>query len=108
MDVRPTLQKGADDFGVQLEVLADESEGPLEYRVYVAGQQPTEGWKAAEAGPGGSRVVLDSPRMPLGPLDTRYGLIVEARSAADQSVQTYPLTFRLTLGGIETFPSDSP
>ena len=96
-EVKTTLNAGADDFDVLIEVLAAEAEGPLEYRVYRAGQTAAETWVAAQEAPFGQgrQVTLRSPRMRQGPSSTVYHLMVEARDPSGGSVQQYPLTFRL-------------
>ncbi|HIQ22245.1 MAG TPA: hypothetical protein EYH34_13555 [Planctomycetes bacterium] len=95
VEVRPTLIKGATDFAVSLEVRAAGSEGPLEYRVYPAGQTPPEAWVDAVSEEAGQRAVLQSPRLPYGPPTATYSLVLEARSKTNGTVQTYPFTFRL-------------
>ena len=95
VDVETTLNEGEQDFQVTIEVLAAKSEGPLEYRAYVAGQAPAEAWQAAEESGEHRRVVLQSPPMPYGPRSARYGVMIEARSPGDGTVERYPLTFRL-------------
>lgn len=95
IDVRTTLNEGDEDFYVTVRVLAAASEGPLEYRAYAAGQTPPEAWVPADEAADGSRVVLQSPRMVKGPWNQRYGLVLEARSRQDGTVERYPLTFRL-------------
>ena len=82
-------------FDIGLEVLAATSEGPLEYRVYAKGQTPEENWVAAGAEGEQLRAVLRSPKIGYGPPGSVYHLIVEARRAADGSVQKYPFSFRL-------------
>ncbi len=102
LEVIETLNGGTTDFDVTLEVLAAESEGPLEYRVYEAGQTPDENWIAAEldrAELDGQfrRVVLRSPRMAYGSPDSFYYLIIEARDPAAEAVQQYPFSFRIRI-----------
>ncbi len=94
-EVRETLNDRTTDFDVTLEVLAAEAEGPLEYRVYVAGQTPDEKWIAAELDGSVRRVVLRSPRIDYGPRNSFYHLIIEARDPAAEAVQQYPFSFRL-------------
>jgi hypothetical protein len=95
IDVDTSLVEGQEDFSVTAEVLAAKSEGPLEYRAYVAGQSPPETWVPAQEAGDYQRVVLQSPRIPYGSRSARYSLILEARSMTDGSVQQYPFTFRL-------------
>jgi hypothetical protein len=83
-------------FEVGVKVLAAGSEGPLEYRVYVAGQPPAEKWTPAETAGGALQVELRSPRMAYGAHGDRYELILEARSPKGGSIQRYPLTFQLS------------
>ncbi len=83
------------DFDVVLDVLADESEGQLEYRVYAAGETPTETWQPAELKAGNLQVGLRSGRIPRGPRGQQYHLTVEARNPADNSVQQYQYKFQL-------------
>ena len=99
LDVKTSDPVGADtQFDITIEVLAAESEGPLEYRVYGAGQQPAETWVPAQA-QGDTRVVtLRSPRMNYGPRGSLYQLVIEARSPGGGAPQQYPLTFRLKEG----------
>ena len=93
--VAPTLNEGDQDFDVSVKVVAAESEGELEYRVYAAGQPPAENWVPIQQAGQLRQVELRSPRMPYGPRGTRYQLIIEARSPAGGSVQQYPLSFQL-------------
>jgi hypothetical protein len=95
LDVNTTLNEGAQDFSVGIVVLAAASEGPLEYRTYVAGPAPPDGWQPAEEAGQFRRVTLQSPRIPYGPRSARYGLVIEARSTVSGDVQHYPFTFRL-------------
>ncbi len=95
LDVNTTLNEGAQDFSVGIEVLAAASEGPLEYRTYVAGQAPPDGWQPAEEAGAYRRATLQSPQIPYGPRSARYSLIIEARSTVSGAVQEYPFTFRL-------------
>jgi hypothetical protein len=76
-------------------VLAAKSEGPLEYRAYLPGQAPADGWQPAEEAGKCRRVVLRSPPIPYGPRSARYSLTIEARSPGSGTVQSYPFTFRL-------------
>ncbi len=96
MQVNETLERGQNDFAVSLEVLAAESEGPLEYRVYVAGQPTDEGWIPADMQGGFPRVELRSPQMPYGPQGSVHHLVIEARDPVGGTIQQYPFTFRLT------------
>ncbi|MDY0168223.1 MAG: hypothetical protein RBS80_16865 [Thermoguttaceae bacterium] len=83
------------DFDVSIEVLAAESEGPLEYRVYPAGQPAAETWVPSQADSAGHRTSLRGPRMAYGERDAMYHLILEARNPRDGSTERYPLTFRI-------------
>jgi len=95
MKVNARLNEGTENFDVSLEVLAAKSEGPLEYRVYVAGQSPAEAWVPAEVQGEFRRVSLRGPAMPYGPRGALYHLMIEARDAGGGAIQQYPLTFRL-------------
>jgi hypothetical protein len=95
LEVNTTLNEGAEDFSVNIEVLAAASEGPLEYRAYVAGQTPADVWQPAEEAGQFRRVALQSPQIPYGPRSARYSLVIEARSTESGTVQRYPFTFRL-------------
>ena len=95
VSVTPTLNEGDQDFNVSVKVVAAESEGELEYRVYAAGQPPAESWVPAQQAGESRQVELRSPRMAYGPRGTRYQLMIEARSPSGGSVQQYPLTFQL-------------
>ena len=97
VDVKATPNAGEKDFNVSIEVLAAESEGPLEYRVYTTGETPPETWTPNEPQGGSRRVVLRSPKLALGPPGTIYHLMIEARDTKTQTVQQYPLTFRSTV-----------
>jgi len=95
-DVQTSLNEGDGGFSVTIEVLAAESAGSLEYRVYPAGQQPAENWVPSQpSATGGRRAVLRSPTLPYGERGKLYHLTLEAKNPADGSVQQYPLTFRL-------------
>jgi len=93
--VNAFLQAGAQDFRVKLDVTAAASEGPLEYRVYRAGQTPPAAWQAAELAGDFRRATLFSPPIPYGTPADQYRLIIEARDR-DGRVQQCPFTFRLT------------
>jgi hypothetical protein len=95
VDVQTTLNEGPDDFGVTIEVLAAKSEGALEYRVYVAGQEPQGSWVAAQDQGEYQRAVLQTPRIRYGPRSAQYHLVIQSRDQATGSVQRYPFTFRL-------------
>ncbi len=96
VDFNTALSEGQQDFGVEIEVLAAASEGPLEYRVYEAGKTPPETWTPnQEHGDEFRRVQLQSPRLKYQPRSARYKLTIEARSLNDKSVQKFPFTFRL-------------
>jgi len=94
--VLDTFNPGQDDFDITLEVLAAASEGPLQYRVYEAGQAPAETWVPAQAEGELQRVTLRSPRLPYREQGALYNLVIEARDAAGGAAQQYPVTFRLT------------
>lgn len=89
------LNSGNTDFAVAIKVTAAESEGPLEYRVYAAGESPAGKWIPAQKANGSLQVDLHSPRMAYRSHDSQYQLIVEARNRGDNSIQTYPLNFQL-------------
>jgi len=95
VDVKTTLNEGQEDFSVSIEVLAADSEGPLEYRTYVAGGTPPDVWVAAQKHGEHRRAVLESPRIQYGPRSARYSLMLEARSLQSGTIQQYPFTFRL-------------
>ncbi len=96
VDFNTTLSEGQQDFTVEIEVLAAASEGPLEYRVYAAGQTPPASWTPNEVSSDTLRAVrLPSPRLEYLPRSARYQVIIEARSLTDNSVQKFPYTFRL-------------
>lgn len=82
------------DFRVRAEITAAGTEGKLEYRVFRAGDEAGP-WVAAQVDGGRRRVVLESPRIPIGPPSAVYRLTFEARDPATGSVQQYPFTFRL-------------
>jgi hypothetical protein len=95
-NVDTTLNDRADDFDMSIRVLAAKSEGALEYRVYAKGQPPDDrAWVRAQPQADGSRVELVGPRMPYGPADAVYQLIIECRDGAGGPVQQYPLSFQL-------------
>ncbi len=102
-EIKDSLTGDAQLFEIALEVLAATPEGPLEYRVYVAGQARAGDWVAARAEDGQLRTVLRSPRIPYGPPGSVYRLIIEVRGtggdsvppAAEDAVQQYPFSFRL-------------
>ena len=96
LSVEESYNGGPDDFDITLEVLAAPTEGSLEYRVYRAGDPPADNWVAADIEGEFRKATLRSPRMPYGPRGTLYNLVIEARDTQQQSIQRYPLTFRLT------------
>ncbi len=104
LHVATSLDSGTTDFSVTMEVLAADSEGPLEYRVYPRGSSPPRAWTASEEAGDQQRVELRSPRIPYGDRTARYNLILEARSRTDGSVQKYPFTFRLESKIVEETP----
>jgi hypothetical protein len=85
----------AQDFDVTVTVLADESEGPLEYRVYAAGETPAENWTRAESAGGTLQATLRSGRIRRGLHGQQYHLILEARNPGEDSVQQYQYKFQL-------------
>ena len=96
VDTKPETA-GTDSFTVDITVLAAKSEGPLEYRVYGAGQPPQEAWTPARMQEDGEHqeVQLRSPQMKEGPRSTVYQLIIESRDRAGGTVQQFPYTFQL-------------
>ncbi|MBN2477029.1 MAG: hypothetical protein JXB62_20650 [Pirellulales bacterium] len=96
LNVIPTkVDEAAADFGVILRVLAAESEGPLQYRVYAPGETPAENWTDAELRDGHLEASLQSPRISRGPYGMQYHLVLEARNPSDGSVQQYQYKFQL-------------
>ncbi len=94
--IRTSIASPTDaDFGVRAEITAAGTEGPLEYRVYRTGQPPSGAWVPAQVEGDHRRVVLESPRIPIGPPSAFYTLTFEARDPATGTVQQYPFTFRL-------------
>jgi len=104
LNVATTLDSGASDFAVQIEVLAAASEGRLEYRVVGAGGNAATEWVSATLKSGQQRVVLASPRIPYRDRTARYSVILEARPQAGGSTQRYPFTFRLESRIVEDRP----
>jgi hypothetical protein len=92
--ITPNMKEKEKDFDVTVEVLAAASEGPLEYRVYTEGDTPKDTWTPNEPQGESRRVVLTSPKLAYGPPGTLYHLMLEARDAATQTVQQYPVTLR--------------
>lgn len=95
VSVVPQLHEGPDDFSVKLTVLAEGSEGPLEYRTYPPGTVPVENWVPSQPAGEYNQVELQSPRMPFKSHGALYQLMIEARPAGGGSAQKYPYTFRL-------------
>jgi hypothetical protein len=94
--IRTSIASPTDaDFGVRAEITAAGTDGSLEYRVYRTGQPPSGPWVPAQVEGNHRRVVLESPRIPVGPPSAFYGLTFEARDPASGTVQQYPFTFRL-------------
>ncbi len=83
------------DFRVHAEITAVGTDGALEYRVFRAGEAPPANWVPSEVVEGQRRVVLESPRIPIGPPSAVYRLTFEARDPVTGVVQQYPFTFRL-------------
>jgi hypothetical protein len=113
--VTARLNPGKDDFSVSIEVLAAQSEGPLEYRVYAAGQSPAETWVSAQVQGDFRRAILRSPPVPYGPRGSLYHLMIEARDPSGGTIQQYPLTFGLREhielregGGQDRLPPQEP
>ena len=104
LSVDTTLDSGANDFAVKIEVLAAASEGPLEYRVTAAGQPPRDEWVAAQPFENQQRAVLSSSRIGYGDRSARYSLILEARPQGGGPSQRYPFTFRLESRIVEDRP----
>ena len=90
-DVKWTVTRGKDDFTVNIEVLAAESEGELEYRVYREGATPEENWVPNQPEARGRKASLRTPAIPYGQRDEVYHLVIEARDKAGKSIQKYPL-----------------
>jgi len=107
VDVGDTPESHEDYFHVSISVTAAESEGPLEYRAYVAGQPAGGDWVPAESHDGLRGVTLRSPPIPYKPRGSLYQLVIEARSPESGSVQQYPLTFRLKEGVEQMGPGDA-
>jgi len=107
VSVVPELHEGPEDFSVTLTVLAESSEGPLEYRVYAPGTAPSENWVPSQPSDGYNQVELQSPRMPFKAHGALYQLMIEARPAGGGPVQSYPYTFRLK-SDIEEMERPSP
>jgi len=107
-EVDAKLNERTDDFDVTLHVLAAASQGPLEYRVYLPDTTPPDNWVEAELTDDGQHreVTLASPKIPYGPRNARYQLIIEARDPAGTSQQQYPFSFRLVIADIEA--ADGP
>jgi len=95
LNVDTKIDEHDEDFNVTVDVQAAGSEGSLEYRVYRADQTPSENWVPAETDGQKQHVALVSPPLRYGPHSARYQLVIEARNPADQSVDRYPLAFRL-------------
>ncbi|MGD0901049.1 MAG: hypothetical protein ABR915_24730, partial [Thermoguttaceae bacterium] len=95
--VKTTVNKGQDDFTAEIEVLAAESEGELEYRVYRAGGTPEENWVPNQPDAGGRKVTLRSPPIPYGKANEVYPLVVEARDKAGKSVEQFPLALESSI-----------
>jgi hypothetical protein len=94
--VRTSIASPTDkDFGVRAEITAAGTDGALEYRVYRTGYPGSEPWVPAQVEGGQRRVVLESPRIPIGRPSAFYSLTFEARDPATGTVQQYPFTFRL-------------
>jgi hypothetical protein len=85
------------DFAVNLNVAAGAGEGSLEYRAYQVGQPPPPGWAASQVQGDAQHAVFQSPRLPKGPPQTFYDLMIESRNPADGSIQQYPFRFRVGL-----------
>lgn len=83
------------DFTLGLEVTADGSAGPLEYRAYVPGQTPPDRWTPAQPRGDAQCAELQSPPIRTGPLSTWYDLMLEARNPSDGSIEQCPLKFRI-------------
>lgn len=97
--VRPTISdEFVPSFTVKLEIAAARSAHPLEYRAYVSGQSPTDNWTPAQPQDDRQLAVVTSPPIQTGPFSTVYDLTVEARNPADDSIEQYPLRFRLAPG----------
>lgn len=95
--VRPTISdQFVPAFTVTLEITADRSDRPLEYRVFVTGQSPPEAWTPAVREGDFQRAVVTSPPIRTGPFSTVYDLTLEARDPADGSIERSPLRFRLS------------
>lgn len=104
LSVQSTLESGTSDFAVRIEVLAAASEGPLEYRVFAAGQPPQDEWVPAQAVGDQQRAVLTTPRIAYGDRSARYSLILQSRPQGGGSQQQYPFTFRLESRIVEDRP----
>ena len=85
--VRPSPVEGKEGFDVQIEVEAAAAEGPLEYRVYAAGETPPEKWVSNQPHGDMRRADLRSSQMAYGPPGTMYHLMIDSRDAATKTVQ---------------------
>jgi hypothetical protein len=98
IQVTPHLDPGPDDFSVTLDVLAEGTEGPLQYRAYESGGVPAEAWTPSTPDGSYQKTELRSPRMQYKPYGSLYHLILESRPTSGGAVQKYPYTFRLRPG----------
>jgi len=98
IQVTPHLVPGPDDFSVTLDILAEGTEGPLQYRVYESGGVPADVWTPSTPDGSYQKTELRSPRMQYKPYGSLYHLILESRPTSGGAVQNYPYTFRLRPG----------
>lgn len=84
-------------FRTFIDVEADTTAEPLEYRAYRVGGKPPETWQKAEPiGGGRQQVRLETPPIENSGTQTdNYDVTIESRSPADNSTERYNVQFRL-------------
>ena len=93
----PQLREG-NRFTVTVDVEASGlSDAGLEYRAVTPDKSALGAWKPAAAGDNTVKCELTSPDIRIGPPETDYHLLLEARKRDQQVVARYPLTFNLRI-----------
>ena len=95
MKVDMQYHPGEKQFHVSLNVQAEGGDGDWQYRTYLPGQKPANGWKDATRDGDRLKVELNSPPIAYKQRGELYELIIEARHKKSGAVEEYPQSFWL-------------
>jgi len=95
MKVDMQYHPGEKQFHVTLNIQAEGGDGDWEYRTYLPGQTPANGWKGATQEGDVLKVGLTSPPIAYKQRGELYELVIEARHKKSGAVEQYPQSFWL-------------